>query len=128
VVIGAGSAGRVLAARLSEQPELRVLLLEAGPDYPEVNDLPAELRDGSRPAFTHDWGYRSEPGALGRTIDLARARVVGGLLSDQRDVRPPRSSRRLRRVGRVGLQGWAFDQVVADFGRLEHDHDFPDRE
>jgi choline dehydrogenase-like flavoprotein len=72
VVIGAGSAGCVLAARLSEQPGLRVLLLEAGPDYPEVNDLPAELRDGSRPAFTHDWGYRSEPGALGRTIDLAR--------------------------------------------------------
>jgi choline dehydrogenase len=78
VVVGAGSAGCVLAARLSEDPRCRVVLLEAGPDYPARQDLPADVADASVPTLAHDWGFTAEPDELGRRVALPRARLVGG--------------------------------------------------
>ena len=61
IVIGAGSAGCVVASRLSEDPSRSVLLLEAGPDYPDFEHLPDDVKLGDNVWLSaygpHNWGY-----------------------------------------------------------------------
>jgi len=76
VVVGGGSAGCVLAARLSADERRGVLLVEAGPDYPGVADLPADIADESMPATSHDWGFVSDPDEIGHSIPLPRGPIT----------------------------------------------------
>ena len=62
LVIGAGSSGSVIAARLSENPNLRVALIEAGPDYANPAATPFDLINSHNNSYSdHDWGFEYQP-------------------------------------------------------------------
>src|SRR5690242_1773045 len=83
IVIGAGSAGSILASRLSEDPGRSVLLLEAGPDYSEVESLPKDLKWGGNYLLSafgpHTWGYVGNTTAQQpQPVPVPRGKVTGG--------------------------------------------------
>jgi choline dehydrogenase len=124
VVVGGGAAGCVVAARLAESGSRSVLLLEAGPD--RRKDAPPEIRDGWHITRGFDWGFTSEPDPRGAVQNLRRVKLVGGTSWVTRFA-PRGSPPDYDDWAARGNAGWAFEDVLPYFKRLEHDADYGDR-
>ena len=123
IIVGAGSAGCALAARLTESRR-SVLLLEAGPDYPDSAALPADIANCARIVRDHDWGYSSEPDVASRQIRLPRGKVVGGCSATNAVTAVRGAPNDYDEWAALGNAGWSFAEVLPFFRRLEHDVDF----
>ena len=124
VIVGAGSAGCVLAERLSRDPRRRVLLLEAGPDYADMRTLPADIADGRALANSHDWGYRSVPGPDGHALDIPRGKLVGGSSAVNACFALRGAVGGYDGWAAAGNDGWSFADVLPAFCATERDLDF----
>jgi choline dehydrogenase len=124
IVVGAGSAGCVAAARLSADDRCRVLLLEAGPDYPAAGDLPADIADATMPATSHDWGLMSEPDERGRSIPLPRGRLIGGCSATNACFALRGWPQDYDQWAARGNRGWSFADLLPVFRAVESDAQF----
>ncbi|MFN8514900.1 MAG: choline dehydrogenase [Thermomicrobiales bacterium] len=121
IVIGAGSAGCVVAARLSERSDLTILLLEAGgPDEEQNIHVPAAFPYLFKSPL--DWNYETEPQqhANGRTDYIPRGKVFGGSSSINAMIYQRGNPADYNRWAALGNEGWSWDEVLPHFKRAEN--------
>jgi choline dehydrogenase len=128
IVIGAGAAGCVLAARLSEDRDRSVLLLEAGPDYPHFEHLPDDLKLGNNVWLSaygpHNWGYVATVTSQQTRLTIPRGKVTGGSSAINGQVLYRGIPEDYDNWAAWGNDEWSFRKVLPYFRKMESDQDF----
>ncbi len=128
IIIGGGSAGAVLAARLSEDPAARVLLLEAGPrDRHPFYHLPAGFAKMTKGIGS--WGWQTVPQRHmnGMQIRFTQAKVLGGGSSINAQIYTRGNALDYDEWRQLGCEGWAYEDVLPYFRRAEDNDTYDNR-
>ena len=131
VIVGGGAAGCVLASRLAENPDISVLLLEAGADYPEPDHLPDEIKFGhtryaEAPDSQHNWALRGTITEEQGKIHVAQGKVIGGGSSINGQAMQRGFPDDFDSWAALGNDEWSYEKVLPYFRRSERDLDVQD--
>lgn len=144
IIVGAGSAGAVLATRLSEDSKRSVLLLEAGPDYPQFEHLPEEIKFGfdtgtgappwrtpaghpiSLLSSQHNWQFVARATAKAPPMPVPRGKVTGGSSAINTSAFYRGIPDDFDGWATGGNDQWSFDKVLPYFRAIETDVDYHD--
>ncbi|RYP73441.1 hypothetical protein DL771_003613 [Monosporascus sp. 5C6A] len=123
IIVGGGTAGGALAARLSVGlPKLKILLLEAGPAAPDELRINVPGMRGSILGSSYDWNFTSiaQPGLDGRTIDVNRGKVLGGSSAMNYLCYDRAASAEYDAWAELGSSGWNWDSMIYAMTRSEN--------
>ena len=117
VIAGGGAAGSVLAGRLAAQEHLSVLLLEAGPDYPDPANLPDDVKFGhtrfaEAPDSRHNWALRGTITEEQGPIHVAQGKVIGGGSSINGQAMQRGFPEDFDSWAALGNDEWSYDKVL----------------